>query len=230
MATRATLTPARRAVAAALLFLGSATVAGIYLTGEGVRYRTFGVPEGTFALLLAYVLVLRHVWPAPEGVIGWLPVAYGTLATAQVLELLFPPPGVIEWVVVTGVAVHAWGTVGVATRHQLVMRLASLAVLLALLRFSVLPVLWGSTEAQTGLLGLENPVTSARRWIFSFDPITPAGEGLAFVALCLWALATRVVWPSEATPASLPGDRPHPALPGSPPLQLHPPETPPPHS
>ena len=228
MASAATLTLARRAVIAALLFLACATIAGVQLTGDGVRYRVFGVPEGVFALLLCYLLMMRRVWPAPEGALGWLPVAYGTLATAQVLEMLFPPPGVIEWVVVTGVAVQSWGMMGGGSRQRVVMRLATLAVLLALLRFSVLPVLWGREEARTGILGLENPLASARRWFFSYDPISPAGELLAFTALCLWTLGTRVVWPPASVPVRLPVDPAQPALPGSQPLQLHPQPEPPP--
>jgi len=215
MVATASLTPARRAVGGALLFLGSATLAGMHLTGDDTQYRVFGFLEGAFALLLTYTLTLRRVWPSPENALAWVPVVYGTLATAQLLDLLFPPPGVVEWVVVTGVAVHAWGTIGVRSRQRLVMRLATLTVLLALLRFSVIPILWGREEPTTGgVLGLGNPLEGVRRWFVAYEPIGPTGQLVGFVALCLWVLATRLLWPpGEERPARAalvlpPRDRP----------------------
>lgn len=224
----AALTPERRAVAAALGFLACATLAGMQLSGDGVRYRTFGLTEGIFALALGYMLTMRRVWPEPRRALEWLPVAYGTVATAQVLELLFPPPGVIEWVVVAGVAVQTWGMLAGGSRHRLAMRLATLAILLALLRFSVIPVLSGSPQVETGLLGIENPMTSARRSLFANEPVSRGGELLAFVAVCLWALATRLIWPPPAAPAQPLRDRDLRALPESQPPRLRPPAEPPP--
>ena len=73
-----TWTAAQRAVAASLLFLASAVLAGIVPVEHGVEYHLFGLAEGVFALMLAYVLVLRGAWAAPAGVCGWLAVVYGT--------------------------------------------------------------------------------------------------------------------------------------------------------
>ncbi|HEU4882911.1 MAG TPA: hypothetical protein VFT45_11710, partial [Longimicrobium sp.] len=85
------MTAAQRNVAAALVFLASATVAGIALVPDGVEYRAFGMVEGVFALLFAYLLVFRGAWARPEGATGWIALAYGTVASAQALELLLPP-------------------------------------------------------------------------------------------------------------------------------------------
>jgi hypothetical protein len=122
-------------------------------------------------------------------------VAYGTVATAQVLELLFPPPGLVQWVVVTGVAITAWSVFSAGSPRRLVASLASLAVVLALVRYSVIPVLWTRIgPAQGTALGLGDIAESARRVFADWQPVRPAGELLGFVAICCWALATRLVW------------------------------------
>jgi hypothetical protein len=188
-------TPAQRAVAAALLFLASAVLAGIAPVEHGVEYHVFGIVEGLFALLLAYLLVLRGAWAAPAGVTGWVAVVYGTLATAQVLEFLFPPPGLVQWVVVTGIAVTAWSVFSAGTPRRLVASLISLAVILALVRYSVIPVLWSRIgPAQGTAFGLGDLAEGARRIFADWRPVRPAGELLGFLAVCCWALATRLVW------------------------------------
>ena len=192
------MTHSQRAVAAALAFLASAALAGVALVPDGVEYRTFGMVEGVFALLLAYLLVFRRGWQAPETVVGWVAVVYGTLASAQVLELLFPPPGMIEWMVVAGMAVTAWGAFSGGSRRRLVFTLASLALLLALLKFSVLPVLWGRLGPQPGTaFGLGDAAESVRRVFADYRPLRPIGQFVGFVAIACWAAGTRLLWPDD---------------------------------
>lgn len=194
-------TAAQRAVAASLLFLASAALAGVTLVEHGVEYHVFGLIEGIFALLLGYLLVLRGAWPAPAGVCGWAAVVYGTVATAQVLEMLFPPPGLVQWVVVTGVAITAWSVFSAGTPRRLVASLASLAVVLALVRYSVVPVLWAHLGPAEGTaFGLGNLAEGARRVFADWQPVRPATELVGFVAICCWALATRLVWSPAAEP------------------------------
>lgn len=201
-----TWTPARRGVAAALLFLLAAVLAGVVPLEHGVEYHVFGIVEGLFALLLAYLLVLRGAWAAPAGVAGWAALAYGTVATAQVLEFLFPPPGLVQWVVVAGMAITAWSVFSGGTPRRLVASLASLAVILALVRYSVIPALWTHIgPAQGTAFGLGDVAESARRIFADWHPVRPAGELLGFAAVCCWALATRLVW-SPATVVASPVD------------------------
>lgn len=196
------LTPARRAVAAALLFLLSAALAGVTLRPQGVEYRTFGMIEGVFALLLSYLLLLRGVWHRPPGAAGWLAVIYGTLAGAQLLELLLPPPGVVEWVVVTALAFTAWAALAGGTRERLVASLGGLALLLALLNFSVIPLVWERAGPGPGdAFGLGNLAESFRRLFVDYHPIRPVGQMIGVLALGCWALATRLLWTSSASAA-----------------------------
>ena len=192
------MTAPQRQVAAALVFLASATVAGIALVPEGVEYRAFGMVEGVFALLLAYLLIYRRAWERPETIAGWMAVGYGVVASAQCLELLLPPPGMIEWMVVAGIAVTAWGAFSGGTRRRLVFSLASLALLLAVLKFSVIPVLWARMGPAAGTaFGLGDAAEAVRRTFADYRPLRPVGQVVGFAALALWALGTRLIWPAE---------------------------------
>jgi hypothetical protein len=193
-----TMTRAQRHVAAALVFLASAAVAGVALVPEGVEYRAFGMVEGVFALLLSYLLVFRGAWERPEGLTGWLAVIYGTVAGAQALELLLPPPGMIEWMVVAALAVTSWGAFSGGTRRRLIFSLATLALLLAVIKFSVIPVLWARMGPAAGTaFGLGDAAEAVRRTFADYRPLRPAGQLVGFVALALWALGTRLLWPPE---------------------------------
>jgi hypothetical protein len=195
-----TPTPARRQVAASILFALGAGLAGVAPAAEGVHYAVFGVVEGMMALLLANALVARGVWSRPAGALGWLPVVYGTLATAQLLEFLMPPPGVVEWVVVIGLLFSAWGLFGSGEARRVVHSLAGLAVLLALIRYSVIPRLWALGPEPGSALGLGNMAESLRTTLAEPRPTGAAAQLLGFAAAALWALGTRLAWPA-APPA-----------------------------
>jgi hypothetical protein len=182
-------------VGAALLFLAAAALSGVAPTQTGVQYRAFGIVEGVFALLLTYILLQRHAWTSPAGVPGWAAVVYGTLATAQIAEFLFPPPGVVEWVVVATLALSGWGALGRGPRRRLVFGLATLALLMALLRYSVIPVMWGVGPQPGDVLGVGDLAEGARRVIADHQPVSRSAQLFGFAAMACWALATRLVWP-----------------------------------
>ena len=163
-------------------------MAGIALVPDGVEYRAFGMVEGVFALLLAYLLVFRGAWDAAGDADGVDGRGYGTLASAQAMELLLPPPGMIEWMVVAGIAVTAWGAFSGGTRRRLVFSLATLALLLAVIKFSVIPVLWGRMGPAAGTaFGLGDAAESVRRTFADYRPLRPVGQLVGFAALALWA-------------------------------------------
>ncbi|HEX5725512.1 MAG TPA: hypothetical protein VFX98_08595 [Longimicrobiaceae bacterium] len=191
------MTAAQRRVLASLLFLLAAVLAGLTFVEHGVEYRAFGLVEGVFALVLTHLLVLRGAWASPDGFPGWLAISYGTLANAQALELLLPPPGMLEWVVAAGLAMFSWGALGGGTRHRTVASLGSLALLLAILKFSVIPVLWerAGPAADTPVVG--GLAESVRRFFVDYQPVRPVGQVIGFLALCGWALGTRLIWPPE---------------------------------
>lgn len=190
-------TAPRRHVAAALLFLGCALLAGIAPGQTSVQYHVFGLVEGLLALLLTYILVLRRAWAPASGLTGAVALGYGALANAQLWELLLPKPGVLEWVVVVGIAFSAWGALGRGSRYRLMAALASLALLLAVLKFSVVPAFYAEIGPAPGdLLGLGDLAERSRRVIAGAPPETGA-QWVGVVALALWVLATRLLWPNR---------------------------------
>jgi hypothetical protein len=198
VASPVTVTPQRRAIAAALLFLAAAFLAGISPGPAGISYHAFGIAEGIVALLLTHVFLQRGVWWSPAGVFRWIAVAYGLLATAQILELLIPPPGVLEWLVLTGLAFSAWAVVGAGSRSRLIAGLAAMGVLLALLKFSIIPALWERSGPGPGeAWGLGDLAEGMRRLVVDYEPVTAGGQLLGVAGIALWAAATRLLWRQE---------------------------------
>lgn len=200
MDPQVTLSPARRAIAAALLFLAAAFLAGVSPGESGFAYRTFGVTEGILAILLSHVMLQRSVWWSPPGALRWIAVAYGTIATAQILDLLIPAPGVLEWMVLTGLAFSAWAIVGARSRSRLLGSLSAVALLLAILKFSIIPVLWDRAGPGPGeAWGLGDLAEGLRRLVVDYEPVTPAGQLVGFAAIALWAGGTRLLWRQSRT-------------------------------
>lgn len=203
MASAEALTPARTAVLAALLFLGSAAIAGVTPRIDGVEYRAFGMVEGLFALLLTHVFLLRGVWSRGTGALGWVPIAYGTIASAQLLGLLLPPPGVLQWMVVTGLAFSAFAAFGARSPSRLLAGLGIAALLLALLKYSIIPFLWVRSGPGPGeAWGLGNLAEGFRRLFVEYEPLGPGGELVGFAAIACWAIATRLLRPQPERPAA----------------------------
>lgn len=194
-----TLTPERRAVGASLLFLVAAFLAGVNPGMDGLSYNTFGITEAIIALLLTHVFVRHGVWWSPLGALRWLALGYGAVATAQLLELLIPPPGVLEWLVLTGIAFSAWAVVAAGSRSRLLAGLAALGLLLAVLKFSVIPVLWNRAGPGPGeAWGLGDLAEGLRRLVVDYQPVTAGGQLLGAGAIALWAAGTRLLWRQES--------------------------------
>jgi hypothetical protein len=187
---------ARRSVAAALLFLLSAALAGIAPRVAATEYRVFGIAEAVLALYLAWLLSDRRVWPRPRGITGWIAVVYGTVATAHVLHLLLPPPGALQWMVAPAVAVLAIAASALRTRRRIVSVLAAAAFLLAVLDYSVVPHLWRSLGPAAGTaFGLGDAAEAGRRLLVDYQPLRPGGELPGALAIAAWTLATAIAWP-----------------------------------
>lgn len=189
------MTPARRAVAAAILFLLTAILAGVVPAERATIYRTFGLVEGLLAFLLVYILLEQRVWNRPPGALGWLAVSYGALATAQIFALLLPAPGVLQWVSVVAVLLLAWSALAIGSRRRLIGVLAGLAVMLALLKHSVIPLVWEHSGPGPGeAFGVGSALESVRRLVVDYEPIPRSSQLLGVLAVALWIAATRLLW------------------------------------
>lgn len=198
----------RYAVGAALLFLVAAFLAGVTPQAEGFAYHTFGVTEGLLGILLTCVFLERGVWWNPSPRLRWVAIAYGAVANAQILELLIPPPGVLEWLVLTGLAFSAWAIVGAASRTRLLGGLAAIGILLAALNFSIIPVLWERAGPGPGeAWGLGDLAEGFRRLVVDYRPVGPGGQLPGVAAIGCWAAATRLLWRQEPTSAKTMSER-----------------------
>lgn len=187
---------ARRAVAAALLFLLAAALAGLELpAGGGVAWRVFGLVEATLALVLSYLLVERRVWARPRTPTRALAVGYGALATAQLWQRLLPPGGALRIVVVVAVTFALWGALGRAAPRRVLVSLGVLAALLALVRYEIAPAGQALGPEPGTAWGLGDLAESARRALLGAEPERPAGQLVAATAVAAWAVATALLRP-----------------------------------
>lgn len=192
------MTYPRIQVAAALLFLSCAGLAGISPLRAGVRYELFGLTEGLIAILFTYLLIARRAWPDPTWPLGWIATGYGTLATAQALHMLLPPPGVVQWIAVIGIVFAVWAAMSGSSARGVIMMIATLAIILALLKFSVIPFVWERAGPSPGaVFGLGDLAESFRRLFVEYEVVSPAGQIYGFLALTGWAAGTRVLWSSD---------------------------------
>lgn len=199
----AEMTPGRRAVAAALMFLLAAALAGISPGDSATTYRVFWLPEGLLAFLLTFALIEGRVWQRSPGPLGWIAIGYGTLANAQILTLLLPPPGIVSWVSLIGVLFLLLAALAMSSRRRLVGLLAGMSVLLAMIKFSVIPFLWVRSGPAPGeAFGLGTGLDRIRRLVVDYQPVPHEGQLLGLAAIGLWIMATRMLWDVPAENAN----------------------------
>ncbi len=192
------MTIPRRQVAAALLFLCCAGLAGVVPRPRGVEYQLFGMTEGLLGILLTYLLIARGAWPNPHSLLGWIATAYGAVATAQALKMLLPPAGIVQWIAVIGLIFAVWAAMNTTSARGVIMLISTLAVLLALLKFSVIPFIWERAGPSPGeVFGLGDMAESFRRLFVEFEAPSPSRQLFGFIALTCWASATRVLWTGD---------------------------------
>lgn len=191
------LTPAL-AAGVATLFALSFFFGGLWLGREGVEYHVFGLVEGVAALLILYVFLNTRVLGWPQGFWGGVVLVYAAGATAQLVALLLPPPGALQWIVLGVLLYFAWNAGYGAHRTRIMLALGLVALGLAALKYSVLPFVWSRTELPaTPLLDLRALGEAVKGLVVAYVPSQPLGQAFAFAALLAWVLAIWLQWPSE---------------------------------
>ncbi|UCC74110.1 MAG: hypothetical protein JSV86_06005 [Gemmatimonadota bacterium] len=187
------------AFAVSALFALSFFFAGLRVTATGVEYQLFGVVDGLSALLILYVLLGSGALSWPRDAWGAVVVVYAAAATAQLVSLLLPPPGVLEWVVVGGLLYAAWNASYAVHRTRVMLTLGLVALALAALKYSVLPFVWVRTELpHTPILDLRALGEGLKGLVAAYVPSRPVTQALAFVAILAWVLAVWRQWPPAA--------------------------------
>ena len=64
---------------------------------SGLEYHLFGLVDGLAALLILYVLLNTAALSWPRDVWGGVLLIYAAASTAQLVSLLLPPPGLVQY-------------------------------------------------------------------------------------------------------------------------------------
>ena len=197
----------RRALAVCLLLAASLLVGGLDLPAHGFdafRYGMFGVTSGLLGILYAFALASREVLWRPPGWIGTILLLYWAAATAMMFRVLLPPPGLVQVGLAVLAAVGAGIIVSRHDREGAVLTLGIVTVMLAVIRFALVPVFWARSELPNwGPLRIGASADALRDFFVAYAPERPASQALHFLALSLWVAALWLQWePPENAGAS----------------------------
>ncbi|UCF19576.1 MAG: hypothetical protein JSU87_16925 [Gemmatimonadota bacterium] len=180
------------------LFLLTFFCGGLWLSVAGLEYQVFGLVDGLTAILVLYVLVNTAVLSWPRGAWGAVVFVYAAIATAQLVSLLLPPPGVLEWIVLAVLLYLAWNASYGAHRSRIVLTLGLVALALGVLKYSVLPFVWTRTQLpHTPILDLRALGEGIKGLVALYVPTRPINQLFALGAIVAWVLAVWLQWPPE---------------------------------
>lgn len=188
----------QRALGVSLLLAGALLVGGLDLPARGYesfRYAMFGFTSGLLGILYTFALVSRSVLWRPAGWLGVLLLVYWAAATAMLFRVLLPPPGLVQ----VGLAIVAAAGAGIIVsrrdREGAVLALGTVTVILAVIRFALVPVFWARSELPNwGPVRLGASADAVRDFFVAFAPERPASQALHFLALALWVAALWLQW------------------------------------
>ncbi len=180
------------------LFLLAFFFGGLRVGVTRLEYHIFDLVDGLAALLILYVLLNTAALSWPRDRWGAIVLVYAAAATAQLVSLLLPPPGVVEWLVLVVLLYFAWNASYSAHRTRVMLALGTVALALAALKYSVLPFIWARTNLpRTPILDLQALAEGVKGLLASYVPSRPITQVFAFIALTAWVLAVWLQWPPE---------------------------------
>lgn len=187
------------AVGVCHLFLVAFFLGGWRLSDTRIEYHLFGLVDGLAALLIVYVMLNTAALSWPRDRWGIVVLAYAAAATAQLVSLLLPEPGLVEWLVLIALLYFAWNASYSAHRTRVMLALGTVAVALAAVKYSVLPFIWARANLpQTPFLDLR-ALSEGVKGLLAVDvPTRPITQVFAFGALLAWVLGVWLQWPPEA--------------------------------
>jgi hypothetical protein len=187
-----------------LLLISSVLVGGLDLPASGYeafRFALFGFTGGLLGILFTFALASREVLWRPAGWLGAMLLVYWAAATAMMFRVLLPPPGLVQ----VGLAVLAAAGAGIiVSRHDregAVLTLGIVTVILAVVRFALVPAFWARSELPNwGPIRIGGSADAIRDLFVAYTPERPASQALHFLALSLWVAALWLQWrpPTDA--------------------------------
>lgn len=187
------------AVGVCTLYLIAFFFGGLRLGVVGIEYHLFGLVDGLAALLILYVLLNTAAFSWPRDRWGGVVLIYAAAATAQLVSLLLPPPGLVQWLVLIVLLYFAWNASYSAHRTRVMLALGTVALALAALKYSVLPFIWARTNLpRTPIIDVQALAEGVKGMLVAYVPTRPVTQVFAFGALLTWVLAVWLQWPPEA--------------------------------
>ncbi|MGD8699875.1 MAG: hypothetical protein PVJ43_11325 [Gemmatimonadales bacterium] len=181
------------------LFVLAFFFGGLRVGVTRLEYHFFGLVDGLAAVLVLYVLLNTAALSWPRDRWGGIVLIYAAAATAQLVSLLLPPPGLVEWLVLAVLLIFAWNAGYSAHRSRVMLALGTVALALAALKYSVLPFIWARTNLpRTPILDLQALAEGVKGLFAAHVPTRPITQVFAFAALIAWILAVWLQWPPDA--------------------------------
>ena len=203
-ARRGTLSRFTRPATTALLLLGAALLCGIRLPAAGERtlaFEAFGFVEGVLALLALFLFLRQGVLARPAGWLERLSLAYWLGATAVLLRVTLPPPGLGYWIGTAILAAGLLGAFGGDDRRRSLFTLGIAVAICGVLRFGVIPFLWRhATLPDLGPLEVSGLSDWAKGLVTDYQPVRAGNEILNVLGVALYALAIWRAWPQDPPP------------------------------
>ena len=196
---------AERPAVTALLLLGSAILTGLRLPAAGERalaFEAFGFVEGILALLTLFLFLRQGVLTRPAGPLDHAVLAYWLFATAVLLRMALPPPGIGSWLGTLLFAFVLLGAFGGGDRRRSVFVLGVALAVSGAVRFAVIPFLWrNATLPDLGPIELTGISDWAKGLVTDYEPVLAGNEILNVLGVALYALALWRSWPPEVEDA-----------------------------
>jgi hypothetical protein len=192
---------AERPAVTALLLLGSAVLTGVRLPAAGDRalaFDAFGFVEGVLALLVLFLFLRQGVLPRPAGALEHAVLAYWLFATAVLLRMALPPPGIGYWLGTLLLAFVLLGAFGGGDRRRSLFVLGIAVAVSGAVRFAVIPFLWrNAVLPDLGPIELTGLGDWAKGLVTDYEPVLPGNEVLNVLGVALYAAALWRTWPPE---------------------------------
>jgi hypothetical protein len=176
--------------------------------GRTLAFEAFGFVEGVLALIVLGLFLSQGVLARPAHWVERLALGYWLAATAVLLRLALPPPGLGYWLGVTIVTAALLGAAGRDDRRRTLVTLAIAVALCGTLRFAVIPFIWRRANLpDVGPFELAGLSDWAKGLVSDYQPVRAGNEVLNVAGVGLYALALRLGWPArsgEVPPAGNP--------------------------
>jgi hypothetical protein len=193
--------PIARAAATSLLLIASTLLCGLRLPAGRDRtlaFEPFGFVEGVLALVVLGLFLGQGIVARPARWMDRLALAYWFGATAVLLRLALPPPGIGYWIGTVIVAAALFGAAGRDDRRRTLVTLGTALTLCGMLRFAVIPFIWRHASLpDVGPFELGGLSDWVKGLVTDYQPVRSGNEILNVVGVALYALALRHGWPAS---------------------------------